>query len=259
MLNIDNLVINRVIRGTLFDKATSEVIVSVDQVTDASLECSGEQVFVNDAIGQKIAAFDRSKDAVFTANNSVINFGLMAAQFGSDKQVATAEKKITVPCFDLIEVEDGKNVTLKYEPASDVKFIYSTNPDKSRNKQYPVAAAASAEAFSITGKEITLPTDVFKAGDRVAIWYDRETENAVQLKNTTVNYAKGGRFVLEVLVADVCDVNTEYYAYIIFNNSKLDNNVTLNFSDEGNHPFTVNALQDYCSTENELFTIVVAA
>lgn len=259
MLNIDNLVINRAIRGTLFDKATSEVLVSVDQITDASLECSGEQVFVNDSIGQKIAAFDRSKDATFTANNSVINFGLMAAQFGSEKTVATDEKKITVPCFELIEVEDATKVTLKYTPATDIKFIYATNPDKSRSARYPVATAASATEFAINGKEITLPTDVFKVGDRVAVWYDRETSEAVQLKNTTVNYAKGGRFVLEVLVCDVCDTNTEYYAYIIFNNSKLDNNVTLNFSDEANHPFTINALQDYCSAENELFTIVVAA
>lgn len=258
-MNIDNMVINRPIRATLFDKATNEVIFSADQLTDCSLECSGEQVYANDALGQKIAAFDRSKDATFSATNSIINFGLMGAQFGSDKELASDDTKIVVPAFELIEVTDTTKITLKDTPASDLKFIYATNSDKSRSTKYAQAAAASATEFAITGKEITLPTDAFKVGDRVAVWYDKESTEAQVIRNTTTNYAKGGRFVLEVLVCDVCDVNTEYYAYIIFNNSKLDNNFTLNFSNEATHPFTVNALQDYCSANNELFEIMIAA
>ena len=259
MLNIDNLVINRALRGTLFDSATSDVIVSIDQITEASLECSGEQVFVNDAIGQKIAAFDRSKDATFTCTNALINFGLMAAQFGSDKKVASDSDKIVVPTFELIEVEGAATtISLKYAPATDIKYIYATNNDKSRSTRYVLGTDASETEFSITGQTITLPTGKFSAGDRVAVWYDRESSEAMELKNTATSFAKGGKFVLEVLVCDVCDVNTEYYAYIIFNNAKLDNNVTINFSNEANHQFTVNALQDYCSANNELFTVVIA-
>lgn len=259
MLNIDNLVINRALRGTLFDSATSDVIVSIDQITEASLECSGEQVFVNDAIGQKIAAFDRSKDATFTCTNALINFGLMAAQFGSEKKVASDSSKIVVPAFELIEVEGAATtISLKYTPATDVKYIYATNNDKSRSTRYALGTDASETEFSITGQTITLPTGKFSAGDRVAVWYERESSEAMELKNTTASFAKGGKFVLEVLVCDVCDVNTEYYAYIIFNNAKLDNNVTIDFSNEANHQFTVNALQDYCSANNELFTVVVA-
>lgn len=259
MLNIENLVINRVVRGTLFDKDTSEVLVSIDQISDPSLECSGEQVFSNDAMGQKIAAFDRSKDAKFTGSNALLNFGLMAAQFGSDKEVASEDAKITVPAFDLIEVgTDTTKITLSDVPASEVKFIYSTHRDKSKNIKYPLAATASDSEFAITGKEITLPTDAFAKGDRVAVWYDRETTEAVQIKNTTTKFAKGGKFVLEVLACDVCNVNTEYYAYVIFGNCKMDNNVTIDFSNEAKQQFVINALQDYCSANNELFTIVVA-
>ena len=259
MFNVDNLVINRAVRGTFFDNATSEVIVSINQITEASLECSGEQVYVNDAIGQKIAAFDRSKDATFTCTNALINFGLMAAQFGSDKKIATEADKIVVPAFELIEVSgDATTITLQHTPASDVKYIYATNKDKSRSTKYVLGTNASETEFSIADKVITLPTEQFVAGDRVAVWYDRESAEAMELKNTAKNFAKGGKFVLEVLVSDVCDVNTEYYAYIIFGNSKLDNNVTIDFSNEANHQFTVNALQDYCSADNELFSIVMA-
>lgn len=259
-MNIDNMVINRPVRATLFDKATNEVLFSADQLKDCSLECSGEQVFTNDALGQKIAAFDRSKDATFSASNSIINFGLMGAQFGSDKEIASEDTKLVVPCFELITVgTDATKITLKDTPATELKHIYATNSDKSRSTMYNVAVGASATEFAISGKEITLPTGVFSTGDRVAVWYDKESTEAQVIKNTTTKYAKGGRFVLEVLVCDVCDVNTEYYAYLIFENSKLDNNVTINMSNEATHPFTINALQDYCSTDNELFKFIIAA
>ena len=39
MFNVENLIINRILRGTLFDKATGEVIFSIDQISDPSLEC----------------------------------------------------------------------------------------------------------------------------------------------------------------------------------------------------------------------------
>lgn len=259
-MNIDNMVINRPVRATLFDKSTNEVLFSADQLTDCSLECSGEQVFTNDALGQKIAAFDRSKDATFSASNSIINFGLMGAQFGSDKELASETNKLIVPCFELIEVgTEATKITLAETPATALKHIYATNSDKSKSTMYDVATDASATEFAINGKVITLPTGAFKAGDRVAVWYDKESSEAQIIKNTTTNYAKGGRFVLEVLVCDVCDVNTEYYAYLIFENSKLDNNVTITMSNEATHPFAINALQDYCSTDNELFKFIIAA
>ena len=265
ILNIDNLVINRVVRGTLFDKSTQEVIVSVDQIMDASLECSGEQVFVTDALGQNIAAFDRSKTATFSASNAILNFGLMAAQLGSDKEVADENNKQTVPAFDLAEVTvSGTGVAtaeLTHVPASALKYVYSTHTDKSKNKKYTLEGIAEDDddaTFTIAGKVITLPSGDFAAGDLVAVWYDRKTERAVSIKNTTTNFAKGGRFVLEVLVCDVCDTNLEYYAYIIFNNAKMDNSLTVEFSNETRQEFAINAMQDYCSKSNELFTIVVA-
>lgn len=257
--NIENLVINRVVRGTLFDKSTNEVIMSVDQISDASLECAGEQVFATDAIGQQIAAFDRSKSATFSASNALINFGLMAAQFGSDKVNGTEDAKIVVPRFELIDVA-GETVELTDEPLDgSLKYIYSTHADKSKDQKYALGTAASATEFALAGKTITLPTGVFANGSRVAVWYETEMVEAQIIKNTATNFAKGGKFVLEVLACDVCDVNNEYYAYVIFGNAKLDNNTTIEFNTEATQAFSLTAMQDYCSAKNELFSIIVAA
>ena len=258
MFNVENLLINRPLRGTLFDKSTNDILFCADQLSDASLECSGEQVFINDAMGIKVAGFDRSKDATFTGTSAFINFGLMAAQLGSDKRNADAENQIIVPAFELIEVKNAQTVTLQYEPAEDIKYIYSTHPDKTKNETFKLAASASATEFAISGKNITLPTGKFKIGDLVAVWYSRKTSEAVAIKNTAKEFSKSGRFVLEVLCTDFCDTNKVYYTYIIFNNAKLDNALSINFNNEATHQFTINAMQDYCSANNELFTIIVA-
>lgn len=258
MFNVENLIINRPLRATLFDKATNDVLFCADQLTDANLECSGEQVFVNDAQGVKVAGFDRSKDATFSATSAFINFGLMAAQLGSDKEVASESSKIVIPAFELIEVKNATSVSLQYEPAENIKYIYSTHPDKTKNETFKLGTVASATEFAISGKTITLPTDKFKVGDMVAVWYSRETSEAVAIKNTAKDFAKGGRFVLEVLCTDFCDTTTVYYAYIIFENAKLDNSLSLNFTNEATHQFSINAMQNYCSVNNELFTIIVA-
>lgn len=258
--NIENLIINRIVRGTLFDRSTGEVIVSVDQLSEASLECGGEQVFATDALGQNIAAFDRSKSATLTASNAILNFGLMAAQLGSDKVVATADSKIVSPAFELIDVTDATKVTLSATPVEgSLKYIYSTHDDKSKNAQYALAAAASETEFALNGQEITLPTDAFQVGDMVAVWYEKEITQGIEIIDSTQKFAKGGKFVLEVLVCDVCDQNKEFYAYVIFGNAKFDNNSTIEFSNEATQQFTINAMQDYCSKNNELFKIVVDA
>ena len=148
-MNIENLLINRVVRGTLFNRLTNEVIFRLDEISNPTLECGGEHVYT---------------------------------------------------------------------------------------------------------------TDAFKVGDKVAIWYDAEVEKDAQIiRNTTKDFAKSGKFVLEVLVAEPCAPEVEYYAYIIFNSAKLDNNVSLNLTTEANHPFSITALRDYCSDYDELFSIIVAA
>lgn len=262
-LNINNVIINRAIRGTMFNKSTDEVMFSIDKIADPSLECGGETVYATDAQGVQIAGFGRSKSAVFSGSNALFNIDLMAAQLGADKEVAAEESKIEVPKFELIKVADPTKITLTVSANqtvidTSVKYIYSTNSDKSKNVQYVRGTAASETEFAVKGNEITLPTDVFAVGDRVAVWYSVESTVAQQVVNSATKFAGGGKFVLEVLVAEPCDVNKEYYAYIVFGNAKLDDNFTLEFNTEATHGFTINAMQDYCSDDNELFTLIIA-
>ena len=266
MFNLENLVINRPLRGTMFDKGTNEVLYSVDQLSEASLECSGEQVYVTDALGKNIAAFDRSKNATFSATNALINLGLAAAQMGTDKEVADESSTILSPVFEAIQIGESagtvnKTITLSKKPAgpanAEITHIYLMDSQKGIRKQ-KYDLGEGADCFQIADGVITLPTSVeFAAADEIAVWYETASDNAVRITNSADAFAKGGKFVLEVLLADICDPNVEYYGYVVFNNAKMDNNVTLGFNNEATHAFTINAMQDYCSKNKELFQIIV--
>ena len=267
IFNLDNIVINRAIAGTMLDKTTKEPMFYVSQITDPSLETTGEQADVVDAMGIKIASFDRSKEATFTGSSALVNLGLAAAQFGGEKMVADADHKIIVPMREVLVAKDGK-ATLSETPVDgSVAYINAMTKDGGLGVAYKLAAtegesADEAPTFTITGKEITLPligedggapTD----GTKFIVFYEKEVTSGVKITNSAEMFAKGGEFILEVLLADICDTTKPYHAYIVFPNAKMANETTIDFNNEATHGFTINAMQDYCDENKTLFEIIV--
>lgn len=270
MFQIDDLIVHSVFRGTLFDKASGDVLFSIDQIKEPALEISGETVYKNDALGSRIASFDRSKNATFSANNALFNLGLMAAQLGSDKQDATNENPIVVPKLQILDAEtDSSDLVLKLAKTptgitgAEISSIYVLNSNKTMGKKYEIGSDPAVN-FSLNGKKITLPTDpAIREGQRFAVWYEYLADGAAgngatEIINSAKVFAKGGIFDLEVLICEPCDINTLYHAHIVFGNAKMSNNVTLTLDSEADHPFSIECMQDYCADENELFKIVVS-
>lgn len=267
MFDMNNFVIDHVRRGTMFSRAKSEALWSLTQMEDTSLSVTTDNNEVVDALGVRIMQFDRAKAAELSGSNSLLDLGLLAAQGGSEKVLASADKKLTMPNYETHkltaeEVAAGK-FALEQKPAgtagSEIPFIYKLNGDETLAAKYPAAAQATAAAFKldVESKEITLPTGVFKAGDRLWIPYEYETENGIEITNSGVNFPKAGRFVMEVLGHDVCDPETNYYAYVEYSNAKLSAAFDLNFTSDGKHPFTLQMMQDYCDPDKKLFSIKI--
>ena len=268
--NKDNLVIDRAIRGTMKNKSTSAVMWSIDQITDPSIECSGETVFANDAVGSPIASFDRSKTSVFTANNVVFNLSLLAAQMGSSKNVASATNKITVPKFEMITLgatDEAVNITITLEetPKTTLTKIYKIDTDGSILEEISAGATATTQ-FSITDKIITIPTTpasgAYTAATRFGVWYDYETDGteglgSVKVSNNANEFPSAGVFELEVLFSDICDSSIKYHGFVVFGNAKLSSNTTLNLTTEIQQNFQIDCMQDYCNPDRTLFEIIV--
>ena len=266
-INFDNLVINRVIRGTLKSLSTGEVLCTVDQVENPSFECAGEQQFAVDNLGVRIAAFNRSKSVKMSAESSRIHLGLLAAQFGSVKTVASSGSKIVAPYFEIQTVGGAPNTTLTLDnipygtEGAEIPYIYLLNTDGSLSTtKFAIAATASATKFSLVAatKVLTLPVGAgLTATSRIAIWYDFESASAMKIENNADEFGLGGLFDLDVLLQDVCATGTTYHGHIIFGNTQLDPNFTINFTTEGKHPFSFEGMADYCDADKILCYIII--
>lgn len=265
-MDINNFVINRVRRATMFSTTNGEALWNITQIEDPSLSVTTDKTDAVDALGARIVQFERAKNAEFTASNTLFDFGLAAAQSGTEKKVAATTNKITMPKWEEISLTAADitagEITLESVPVgtagAEIPYIYKLNGDGTLSAKYALGSTTGASSFTLdaANKKIGLPSG-FVAGDKLWIPYEFEAEDGVEVYNTAVDFPKAGKFVMEVLGVDVCDPSKEYYAYVVFPNAKLDSDFELNFTTDGKHPFTLQAMQQYCDHEKKLFSILI--
>lgn len=256
--------------------ADSSVLWSLTQIQSPSLSMTSETVDATDALGTTIMTFERAKAATFSGENAILDLGLLAAQAGTVKEYSGSDNKILAPIFDTItltaqNISDGKvelsklpvSVQADGAAASSLTEIFKLSSDSTLGQSFKVGTAASDTEFAIAAdsKELQLPTGLV-AGDQIFAMYDYEADDAegngaVQIVNSASEFPKNGKFILEVLGADVCDSTTKVYAYLIFPNCKLSSATDLTLETEMSQGFEIVANQSYCSKTNELWRLVI--
>lgn len=260
--DLNNFVIDHVLRGTAFSMATGhegDVLFTINQIQNPSLTCASESADAVDALGTPIATFYRAKSAEFSAENALFDMNLMATQLGTTKKIASAQDKITTPAFETITVASGVTThTLAHTPndADALKNIYALNGDSTLGTKYTKATNADATHFALSGTTLTIPTGL-SAGSQLYVMYEYDAEGAVEVLNSATEFPTGCKFVMEILGCDVCDQTTKVYAYLIFPNAKLSPDFDWSIQTDGTHPFSMTAQQDYCDPQKKLFSIII--
>lgn len=255
--DINNFVIDRIVRGVALSQDDDSVLFSINQIQNASLNCASESADAVDALGTPIATFYRAKTAEFSAENALFDLNLMSTQLGTSKKVATSTSKITVPAMETFTIDSTKTTyELKHTPSAAPTEIYALNGDSTFGTKYAKSTSASTSAFSLADKTITLPTGI-AAGTEMFVMYEYESDKAVEVVNSATKFPVGCKFIMEVLGCDVCDQTNLVYAYVIFNNFKLSPDFDWSIATDGSHPFSGKAQQDYCDKEKKLFSIVI--
>lgn len=256
-VNLNNFIIDRVLRGVAQSHTDDSVLFAITQIQNPSLTCSSESVDAVDALGTPVATFYRSKTAEFSAENAMFDMNLMAVQIGAEKKVADSNSKILTPAFEKIEIKAGTSTyTLKHTPKEAPGFCYALNGDGTLGTKYTKAKGATADetSFVISDTTFTPPTGV--SGELLVI-YEYESEAGISVANSAKKFPKGCKFTLEVLGCDVCDQTNLLFAYLIFPNFKLSPDFDWSIQTDGAHPFSGKAMQEYCAKENKLFEIIV--
>lgn len=254
---IKNFIVDRVVRGNMYNHKTGELLWSLNQITNPSLSMESETVDAVDALGTPIMTFDRSKSCTFSAENAIFDLALLGQQVG---QAAEEGDKLVIPMFESLEIGEDKTVKLSKTPLTELDedgeeittaaYIYVLENDGSLGAQHKVG-----EGFTIDGQIITITADL-AVGSRVFVSYEYEGK-ATQVVNSANNFPKAGKFVMEVLGRDICDATTEIYAMLVLHNAKLSASTEITFDAESTQGFELVAQQDYCSKDNLLFTLIV--
>lgn len=254
--NLNNIIVDRVLRGIFSDK-NDNIIFSLNQIQDLSINSTSESQDIVDALGVSIMELMRSKAIEVSANNAIFDLGLMATQYGTEKVAATATDKLTVPFMETFAVE-GTTHKLKFAPVGEVTAIYALNGDSTLGEKYTVSAdAADDKTFNITGQDITLPTNLAE-GTEMFVMYEYESENAVEVINSANKFPQMGKMTFEVLAYDVCDPETKMLAYVILPRFQLSGDMDWSIGgDNQQHPFSGKAKVDYCDKDKQMVRIVV--
>ena len=125
MINVNNLVFDKVLRVAAFNKSTDDYLYGMTQVQDAALNGAAESTDVMDNVGAKIMTLYRAKTAEFSGSNALFDLGVLAAQVGTEKKVGAA----LVPAFETIEVGTEATVTLAHTPKGQITEIFALNGD----------------------------------------------------------------------------------------------------------------------------------
>lgn len=261
-MNIQNFVIDKVRHAMGFDRASSEMLWHLTEVQNPTLGSSAESKNAIGADGTPIMTLYTQKSARFSAESALLDFTLMAAQYGTELEQASESNAIVMPAVEEFVVKaDETTVVLANVPVgeegAEIKFIYAPQPGTVATR-YALGTEASATEFKLDAatKTITLPTGL-KAGTNIFVYYEYNATAGGRILNSAKNFPRACKFVLDVLGHDICNKDIMYSAKIMFRNAQLSPNVDINLATDGNHPFELEAQQEYCSTEKGLFEIFI--
>ncbi len=264
-INLEKLVIDRIGRVSLQNKTDGSLMFLMDQIKDGSITNGAEQVFGSGAAGVRIIALNRNKTAGFECNNGFVSGGALAAQLGGEPDVAE-DGSLVSPYFDQKTVAGtGTDMTAVTEHTAEglvgdeigkVYVMVEGNPLGKELVQDKTLAAGKF-TYDPETKKINVSDADAKTGDLLTMVYNYKTSGA-KILNSSDNFPKSGKLLVEVLMRDVCDNETIYTGVMVFPNAAIDGNFTMTFGNEPMvHNFKATALLDVCSASKELWYLII--
>ena len=250
----DDMLIDRCLE-IVFRNAKGEVLGGLNQVTDFSINQTSETKDKTDAQGTLLKRFFTSKNVEVSGTSALPSLSLIALINGTTKDVASDSNTMLLPSIEQYAAS-ASPVTLKYTPVGDISVVGLTGsgvPDPALN--YTLGAQADAGVYSISGNQVTLPTD---CADRVQITYRYEAQSAVAVTDKSKGFPKTCEMLAKVLVCEACDKENMRLAYISFPSFMMSPDMDWTIDTESGLGFTGAASVDYCGGEQALFTVSVS-
>lgn len=262
-MDINNFIIDQVKMGIMYRTDNNDIMFSLTQITDPTLSITVDTpATAVDAMGTTIASFDRGKSAEFSGSNAIFDVNLLAAQSGTEKNVASATNLILVPMWETVTYTGEPTVILSKVPVgaagAEIPFIWAFRGDSTMGTKFSIGATASDTEFTLSAatRTLTFPTDLDE-GTELFVSYEYNSQSAIEVINTAIDFPDAGKFIVQVIGNDICSPTIKYVAYLVFPNAKLSAAVDIAFTTDGGHPFSMTMMQGYCDRQRKLFSLII--
>ncbi|SHO53687.1 hypothetical protein [Anaerocolumna xylanovorans] len=260
--NPNELVLEKIRAVEEYDVATNELLGRYTQIESPTLATTATGTNVVDSMGSSIMTFYNAQSGTFGFTNSLFSLDLAASQLASEKAVASASKKLTMPVSEIVDISADNKVVLKYAPVgtpgAEVKYVKVINSDNTFGETYEISATAGEGKFTldVATKTLTLPSGVT---GRVFVNYTKETTTAVKITKTTDGVPEVRSLLIHAIFHDPCNKNIVYSGAIWCPRAQIDpTNISINLTSEGKHAASYVLQKEYCAKESKLFEIMVS-
>lgn len=251
---LDDIIIDRIQMATAED-FQGNLLYTLTQLSDASIEISAESKDATDKDGTLIKKFWQGKSGTFTATNAMINLNIVGEASGSGKEVASTLSTIAMP--KIITVKANSTATLT-DFVDGTVVCNALAPNGTMGKAYEKGTVASATEFALTtdGK-FTPPTD--SAETQYVVKYQRTVSEGVAIKNKANEFPGTVKLTLKALCVDPCSADTLRACYIVLPSFQVSPEISLELNTEATVEYTGALQVDYCSADKTLYEIYIAA
>ncbi len=241
-----------------------------NQIEDFQISVDGETKTKVDAQGSTIFSITQSKSCEISFNSSLLDLNIIAEMNGSTKEIASETNLLRAPKREVIDVTASNLTSIVLQEAV-VNSGTSSAPvykvtvatlttDGSQKQGFKQGTSTSAGTYTYTAgtKTLAFAEGDLQEGDRLLVVYEYETSAAVQVVNSADKFPDAAKTTFLVEGCDVCDQSKVLYAWCVFPNAKMSVSSTISFDLEDTLPVTLECSYSYCSTDKELYRIVVA-
>lgn len=203
---LDDIVIDRIQYGVAMSTQDDMLYYVLTQLSDATVDITAESKEARDKDGTLIKKFWTGKSGTFTATNALLNLNIVSEMSGrGSKQVATAERTITMPAIKVVkagEVADLTTATSRYINGSEKVHALANNG--TMGDRYEKGATASESVYSITAEGRFTPPAT-EGVTQYIVEYNRVVTDGTAILNQSDKFPQTVRLVLKVLAKSMAD------------------------------------------------------
>lgn len=285
--DFDKMIIESIDEVYCFDQETDDLLFFFDQIRNGEITSESDVVYAEGRQGVQLAAFDRNKTAGFTCENGYVQAGAIAVQLGSELETGTVGYEVMET---LESATDGSpaaatGVFTLSETPEELTGVYLVGKDGTATRRLGVAeydlstktlttyqfeVDNSTGAYALVNGQYITPVPQGYTGDKYAkddspdsnydtviVHYKSTTATGKKIINAGDKFSKNIKLVINFVAQEPCG-STKYLMQCVMPNAKASGTFSLSAGDNpAVHNFEASALLNVCSTDKELFYIVM--